>query len=339
MDADQRSAVGSPEENEIETLQAQGIEGIQDFLKKRTCYDVLPVSFKLIILDTTLLVRKALSILLQNNIVSAPLWDSATSSFKGLLTSSDFINVILYYYQNVSFPQALQEIEHFKLNELKDVERRIGAPPPETLSVKPDARLFDACSLMITSRSRRVPLIEVDNQSHREMVVSVLTQYRILKFVAVNCPETKKLRKPISELSIGSYGTLISASMDTPVFTVIQQLVERGIASVPIIANDGTLLNVYEAVDVLTLIRAGDYHNLSMTVGQALKRRSPDFPGVHTCLISDHLDGVFDAIRRRRLHRLVVVDEAGKFKGMITLSDIMQYLIRGEKLRKEVGVL
>jgi hypothetical protein len=39
---------------------------IRDFLKIRTSYDVLPLSFRLIILNTDLLVKKSLNILLQN---------------------------------------------------------------------------------------------------------------------------------------------------------------------------------------------------------------------------------------------------------------------------------
>ena len=39
---------------------------IREFLKVRTSYDVLPVSFRLIILDTTLLVKKSLTTLIQN---------------------------------------------------------------------------------------------------------------------------------------------------------------------------------------------------------------------------------------------------------------------------------
>lgn len=42
-------------------------EGIRDFLKRRTAYDVLPVSFRLIVLDTSLFVRKSLNILVQNS--------------------------------------------------------------------------------------------------------------------------------------------------------------------------------------------------------------------------------------------------------------------------------
>lgn len=49
-------------------------------------------------------------------IVSAPLWDSKTSTFAGLLTTSDYINVIQYYFQN---PAALGEIDQFRLDSLR----------------------------------------------------------------------------------------------------------------------------------------------------------------------------------------------------------------------------
>jgi len=37
----------------------------------------------------------------------------------------------------------------------------------------------------------------------------------------------------------------------------------------------GILLNIYESVDVLTLIKSGSYQDLSLSVGEALLRR-PD---------------------------------------------------------------
>jgi hypothetical protein len=49
-------------------------------------------------------------------IVSAPLWDSKISAFAGLLTTSDYINVIQYYWQN---PTKLSEIDAFTLNNLR----------------------------------------------------------------------------------------------------------------------------------------------------------------------------------------------------------------------------
>jgi len=278
-------------------------------------------------LDTSLLVVKSLAVLVQNNIVSAPLWNSETSKFAGLLTASDFINVIQYYYQNASYPQALEEIDRFKLDGLRDVEKAIGAAPPETASVSPMASLYEACVRMIKSKGRRIPLIDQDDDTKREMIVSVLTQYRILKFVAANCKEAKKLRKPLSELNIGTYDDLAIADMNTPVYQVIHSFFKKRVASVPIVDAEGLLMNVYEAVDVLALIRGGDYQDLELTVGEALLRRSDDFEGVHTCTDQDRLDTILDTIRRSRLHRLIVVDDAGKLKGVVTLSDILQYLL------------
>lgn len=39
---------------------------IREFLKVRTSYDVLPMSFRLIVLDIDLLIKKSLNILIQN---------------------------------------------------------------------------------------------------------------------------------------------------------------------------------------------------------------------------------------------------------------------------------
>ena len=55
---------------------------------------------------------------------------------------------------------------------------------------------------------------------------------------------------------------------------VIHTLVKKDISCVPIIDKDGFLLNVFEAVDVIVLIKGGDYDNLNLNVGKALEKRS-----------------------------------------------------------------
>lgn len=92
---------------------------------------------------------------------------------------------------------------------------------------------------MLESRARRIPLVTTDSQTDRSHVLSVVTQYRILKFVAVNVPDTQKLRRPLREILLGSYDNVASASMDTPVIDVIHILVERSISSVPILNTEG----------------------------------------------------------------------------------------------------
>jgi 5'-AMP-activated protein kinase regulatory gamma subunit len=96
----------------------------------------------------------------------------------------------------------------------------------------------------------------------------------------------------------------------------------------------------------------GAYHDLDLTIAQALARRSADFAGVVTCTPDDSLASVFHLIRMRRIHRLVIVEggkpvpgetqeeaalreqRKGKLLGMISLSDVLQHIIvRSSPLR------
>ena len=119
------------------------------------------------------------------------------------------------------------------------IEKDINVTPIETVSIHPLRPLYEACRRMLESRARRIPLVDIDDETRRAMVVSVVTQYRILKFVAVNVVETQLLRKPLRHLNLGTYKSLETAKMETPVLEVIQQLVHQNISSVPILNSDG----------------------------------------------------------------------------------------------------
>lgn len=313
---------------QVERDQRIGLKAIRLFLQSKTSYDVLPVSYRLIVLDTSLLVKKSLNILLQNNIVSAPLWNNKTSRFAGLLTSSDFINVIQYYFQ---FPEKFELVDQLTLDGLRDIEKDIGVTPIETVYIHPFKSLYEACVKMLESKARRIPLIDEDEKTHREIVVSVLTQYRILKFVALNCKETKMLLKPIKNIpALLKEKDIATCTMETPVIEVIHNLAHKSVSSIPIVNEEGRLMNVYEAVDVLGLVKGGMYTDLDLSVGDALLRRAEDFEGVHTCTVNDRLSTIMDTIRKSRLHRLFVVDEQVRLVSVITLSDILTYLLSGE---------
>ncbi|KAK0720453.1 hypothetical protein B0H67DRAFT_484809 [Lasiosphaeris hirsuta] len=315
----------------LDKEQMQGLRGIREFLKVRTSYDVLPLSFRLVVLDNDLLIKKSLNILIQNaGIVSAPLWDSHNSTFAGLLTSTDYINVIQYYCQ---FPDQLNQVDQFRLCNLRDIEKAIGVVPLETVSVHPMRPLYEACRRMLKTRARRIPLVDTDDETGRQTVVSVITQYRILKFIAVNNEQhTMLLKKPVGELGLGTYTNMATATMSSSVLDVIHLMVKHNISAVPIINKDYKLLNVFEAVDVIPCIRGGAYDELSATVGDALSNRAEDFAGIYTCGEDDRLDSIFDTIRKSRVHRLIVVDDDSRLKGIISLSDILKYvLLYGEE--------
>lgn len=98
-----------------------------------------------------------------------------------MLTVADFIHLIQYYYTHSSVEEACREIESFELAHL----RRIGISQP-LVSINPMTSLYDACLLLVKCKAHRVPLLDIDSDTGTEMIVSVITQYRILKFIASN---------------------------------------------------------------------------------------------------------------------------------------------------------
>lgn len=213
-----------------------------------------------------------------------------------------------------------------------DVEKALGVTPLETVSVHPGRPLYEACRRMLQTRARRIPLVDVDDETGRETVVSVITQYRILKFIAVNNEKnTMLLKKTVRDINLGTYTDLATAGMGSSVLDVIQLMVKYNISAVPILDRQGHVMNVFEAVDVIPCIKGGAYDELSESVGDALCRRSDEFQGIYTCTEEDRLDSIFDTVRKSRVHRLIVVDDESKLRGIISLSDILKYvLIHGE---------
>lgn len=112
----------------------------------------------------------------------------------------------------------------------------------------------------------------------------------------------------------------------------------------PIVDNEtGQVINLYEAVDVVDLVRSNAYQVLDLTIEDALYRRSKDFPGVVTCTPEDSLASILAYVREKRAHRFVIVEgedetesaEGGEAKekkvpgrlvGVLCLSDILKFV-------------
>jgi 5'-AMP-activated protein kinase, regulatory gamma subunit len=188
--------------------------------------------------------------------------------------------------------------------------------------------LYEACRFMLKTRARRIPLVDIDDETGRETVVCVITQYRILKFIAVNNEHnTVLLKKPVRDIGLGSYTNLATARMTDTVLSAVHLMVKHNISCIPIIDRQGHVLNVFEAVDIIPCIKGGAYEDLHNTIGDALCKRPDDSPGIYSCSPDDRLDSIFDTLRKSRVHRLIVVDDENKLLGVISLSDILKYVL------------
>ena len=67
-----------------------------------------------------------------------------------------------------------------------DIEKSLGVATPPLIHEHPSAPLYDAAQRLIQTHARRLPLVDNDSETGHQVIVSVLTQYRLLKFIAIN---------------------------------------------------------------------------------------------------------------------------------------------------------
>ena len=69
------------------------------------------------------------------------------------------------------------------------------------------------------------------------------------------------------------------------------------------------------------------YNNLDVTLKEANEHRNEWFEGVHTCKRDDSLFAVMETIVKAEVHRLVIIDGEEKVCGVVSLSDILSFLV------------
>lgn len=291
------------------------------FFKHYRCYDLIPVSAKLIVLDTQLLVKKAFHALVSNGVRAAPLWDSSSQSFTGMLTITDFINILRTYYRSPVL--KIEELEEHRLERWRTVLQENVRP---LCTIGPDASLFDAIKTLITQKVHRLPVVDQETGN----VLYILTHKRILRFLFLyynELPIPRSLDKPVKELKLGTYENIATTTMDTPLIEALHAFIERRVSALPVVDETGKVIDIYAKFDVINLAAEKTYNNLDMTIKKALEYRDSWFEGVVKCTPNDSLRRVVEKIVTAGVHRIVIVDDADHVVGMISLSDILSYLV------------
>ncbi|XP_053465087.1 5'-AMP-activated protein kinase subunit gamma-2 isoform X1 [Nycticebus coucang] len=323
------AAPGPAEAGMLEKLEFEE-EAVEDsesgvymrFMRSHKCYDIVPTSSKLVVFDTTLQVKKAFFALVANGVRAAPLWESKKQSFVGMLTITDFINILHRYYKSPMV--QIYELEEHKIETWRELYLQETFKP--LVNISPDASLFDAVYSLIKNKIHRLPVIDPISGN----ALYILTHKRILKFLQLfmsDMPKPAFMKQNLDELGIGTYHNIAFIHPDTPIIKALNIFVERRISALPVVDESGKVVDIYSKFDVINLAAEKTYNNLDITVTQALQHRSQYFEGVVKCNKLEILEAIVDRIVRAEVHRLVVVNEADSIVGIISLSDILQALI------------
>lgn len=295
-----------------------------DYLKIETCYDLVPESAKLVVFDTRLKVKKAFFALVANGVRSAPLWDSSQNKFVGMLTITDFIHILRTFYKSPIV--GMDELEEQTIQTWRVSEQEVTSVKSSLIQIDPLQSLFMAAKMLVEHKIHRLPVI--DNRNGNALYV--LTHKRLLHHMYYNLLEEQQppfMNKSLRELGIGTYDNIATATPDTPIITALNIFTARRVSALPIVDKSGRVVDVYAKFDVINLAAERTYNNLDVTLRDALKHRAEGFEGVHTCLPTDTLETIINRIVIKRVHRLIIVNDEHHVIGILSLSDLLKFLV------------
>lgn len=336
---------------EREVVRNTGKQAIVSFLESQTCYTVLRASGKVVVFDTRIPIQLAFYALVEHDMQAAPLWDTKRCEFVGILTVTDFIDVLRYYRETGSdvLTLASRSIADILADEgilstvlKKNPPRRYGSATEERLvvdqhsaflSVDADANLDRACHLLHDQTMDFLPVMLPSDMR----VLATITYTCVLEHLVSNFREQRRLfDDTIYDLGIGTYGEdVVVAYPHQTLHEVLHTLHLHGLSAVPVIdENTKKIRGVYSRSDITFLTKASDAEdavsnlNLTLEVLMAQQRTDVTTPdALHTCSMRHTLQYVFEYFAQWKFNRLICVDEEERVVGVVSARDLVAYFL------------
>jgi 5'-AMP-activated protein kinase regulatory gamma subunit len=371
---------------------------VKEFLSNHVASELVPESGKVVLLDIDLPLRQALHALHEQGVASAPVVDTLDGSVPGIISASDFITTLQVLRNIVSTssnPMSEAEMDQHTIRGLREELVRQGTPPKELVSVRPEETLQRVVDTLLLNHCSMAPIIHLSqdngyNKTHEVLHNATLGGILgcLLRHFRSSLALLPLLAQPLESVPLGTWSPESSVAMNNvargdegrdvrkivPLVTVtpstlltyaFQMLLDGGFSCLPVVNEDGVLIDIYARSDITSLAKSNAYSRLQfedVTVGQALTLAAQPHPPsllsgssvhqawggpspsasqssiqdsassaikqrVHACTTSDPLRSVIERLSVPGVRRLLVVNPETKvLQGIVSLSDVASYL-------------
>jgi len=318
--------------NETAVVRRTGKDAISDFLSRKTLYDVMRQSGKVVVFDTSIPVQLAFYALLEHDMAAAPLWDSGSRRFVGLMSVTDFIDILRHYHRR-GIP--MDELSARTIGEVmsdpdgRPLQHSTFVGNPVTASVR------NAVNQLVAHKHRFLPVLPPASPSEVR-VLAVLSYYDTLRYLVDTFREQRRLfEDPVADLGVGTYGAgqVVTVATSAKLAQVLDLLEQRDVSAVPVVDETGRVVDIYPRSDITFLATATDAEsvlsNLELSMSEVLALRVGELElkdRLHTCSPRATLQSVFELFSEVGFRRLVAVDDTtGACLGVITARDLILY--------------
>lgn len=348
---------------------------VVEFLHTHTAYELIPESGKVVLLDASLPVRQAFHALYEQGIPAAPVWDGTKYAITGMISAGDFIHILRKLRSTSKQNHMLSEgdMDAHTILEWQHESLVETRGPRNLVYVKPEDTLQKVANLLVQTRVALVPLLsgEPDSQPEGQLLLHLATLSGILaclnRHFRASTASLPLLSQPLDKLPVGTWAVprqnstdmpwklpeprqILALKLHTPLTDALQLLLEARVSALPVLDDQGSLLDIYARSDIIALARGKTYSQLNwdeVTVAQALTlahsaaaaKNAADHAQnfgegsmnsmTRACVISrkESLRTAVDRLSIPGVRRLLVV-EAGTHhvEAVVSLSDVCAFL-------------
>jgi len=316
--------------HEREVVRSAGRDAISHFLDSHNCYSVLRASGKVVVFDTRIPIQLAFYALVEHDMQAAPLWDQSLCQFVGLLTVTDFIDVLRYYKQTSTDVTALasRTIAHVLADDCPSHKKIFW-------SANANASLKQACALLHNQNLDFLPVMLPEDMR----VLSTITYTTILEHLVTHFREQRRLfDDTVYDLGIGTYhDKILTCHSHQTLNEVLELMAQNHLSAIPVLdSTTKKLIGVYSRSDITFLATASDAEdaiaNLDLEIHVLLAQQRTDVTtpdALHTCTTHHTLQSIFEYFAQWKFNRLVVVDEQEQVVGIVSARDLVAYFLKG----------
>jgi len=259
---------------------------VLSFFHCATAYDIMPENGKVVVVDAQLALGHVFRIFVEQWATCAVVWMEA-SGCTTLLNTSHLIKMLLQYSEEVEPAMLSERLTQVTIAEWLGEDKRDEMP-----SVAPEISLYDAIRSMNETGVHRLPVVE-KTSALGSTVLHIITFPRILRYVMAHFhnDNDELLNKSIEELGIGFFNTpeIVTVGTDMKLRQVFELMSSRDLHCVPIVDEDGVVVDVISETDVTLAARSSSYECLDRPARSLLLEHGSPQESLHTCMRSEPL--------------------------------------------------
>lgn len=308
------------------------MSGIKEVLKSLKVDDLpKPVHNKAITIDSKLTPEQGFKVLVENNILAAPVYNAETKEYTGFLDIRDFVSFVVHVCgdatsKTITFEELVKEglkkfavkTEGITVSYLSRRHRFI----PKTK----DTTLYEIAE-ELSKGNHRVPIVAEDGS-----IVRIVSQSNILQVIAKHFQSFSEGSKSLKDLGL-SRKEVLHVNQGQSAYQTFKLMDDNNRSGVAVVDGQGNFLSCTTGKDLKPFLNnpvAYAVHLPIMEFLKAVRMQSVDIKAP-TIAVSESkpLVEVVGKLVATKVHRIFVVESSENYKpiGVISITDILKLIL------------